>query len=130
VLFVEATREVHRAEPDFSSRELPRFAFSLDFSSPFFFVLMPPPLSFLTQFSRTQDYITKSYQVVKTNAKAKKQTRLIKFTLNSLLNIDPKTRRIQNERNLTEIKEIFCRADGSGRAGEQALVELEVRGAK
>ncbi|GAM27119.1 hypothetical protein SAMD00019534_102940 [Acytostelium subglobosum LB1] len=54
----------------------------------------------------SKDYITKSYRVVKVNSKGKKQERLIKFTSNSLLNIDPKTKRIQNEKRIDEIDEI------------------------
>jgi len=44
--------------------------------------------------------------VVKVNSKGKKQERLIKFTPNSLLNIDPKTKKIQNEKRIDEIEEI------------------------
>ena len=54
----------------------------------------------------TKGFITKSYTVTKINAKGKRQERLIKFTLRSLLNIDPKARTIQNETLLTEIAEI------------------------
>eukprot|EP01133_Synstelium_polycarpum_P007691 gene7691-9003_t len=54
----------------------------------------------------SKDYITKSYRVVKVNSKGKRQERLIKFTSNSLLNIDPKTKRVQNEKKLDEIDEI------------------------
>eukprot|EP01132_Coremiostelium_polycephalum_P001368 gene1368-1726_t len=54
----------------------------------------------------SKDYITKSYRVVKVNSKGKRQERLIKFTSNSLLNIDPKTHRIQNEKRIDEIEEI------------------------
>eukprot|EP01112_Ceratiomyxa_fruticulosa_P016885 TRINITY_DN5161_c0_g1_i1.p1 TRINITY_DN5161_c0_g1~~TRINITY_DN5161_c0_g1_i1.p1 ORF type:complete len:931 (-),score=175.29 TRINITY_DN5161_c0_g1_i1:271-3063(-) len=57
----------------------------------------------------SKDYITKSYQVVKVNAKGKRQDRLIKFTSNSLLNVDPKTRKLQNEKSLDEIEEISCK---------------------
>jgi hypothetical protein len=34
-------------------------------------------------------FITKAYRVMKINAKGKGQERLLKFTLNSILNIDP-----------------------------------------
>ncbi|EFA77182.1 Ras GTPase activation domain-containing protein [Heterostelium album PN500] len=54
----------------------------------------------------SKDYITKSYRVVKVNSKGKRQERLIKFTSNSLLNIDPKTKRVQNEKRIDEIEEI------------------------
>ncbi|EGC34955.1 hypothetical protein DICPUDRAFT_79326 [Dictyostelium purpureum] len=57
----------------------------------------------------SKDFITKSYRVVKINSKGKKQERLIKFTSNSLLNIDPKTHRIQNEKRIDEIDEISSR---------------------
>eukprot|EP01113_Clastostelium_recurvatum_P021211 TRINITY_DN2509_c0_g1_i2.p1 TRINITY_DN2509_c0_g1~~TRINITY_DN2509_c0_g1_i2.p1 ORF type:complete len:928 (-),score=285.96 TRINITY_DN2509_c0_g1_i2:70-2805(-) len=57
----------------------------------------------------SKDYITKSYNVVKVNAKGKRQDRLVKFTSNSVLNIDPKTRRIQNEKRIEEIEEIACK---------------------
>lgn len=51
----------------------------------------------------SRDFITKAYHVIKVNAKGKSQKRIIKFTSNSLLNIDPKTKRIQNEKKLNEI---------------------------
>ncbi|GAM26558.1 hypothetical protein SAMD00019534_097330 [Acytostelium subglobosum LB1] len=54
----------------------------------------------------SKDYITKSYRVVKVNSKGKRQERLIKFTSNSLLNIDPGTKRIQNEKRIYDIEEI------------------------
>ncbi|KAF2074015.1 hypothetical protein CYY_004666 [Polysphondylium violaceum] len=57
----------------------------------------------------SKDFITKSYRVVKVNSKGKRQERLIKFTSNSLLNIDPKTHRIQNEKRIDEIEEISSR---------------------
>ncbi|KAN0025304.1 hypothetical protein ACTFIU_003564 [Dictyostelium citrinum] len=57
----------------------------------------------------SKDFITKSYRVVKVNSKGKRQERLIKFTSNSLLNIDPKTHRIQNEKRINEIDEITSR---------------------
>jgi len=60
-------------------------------------ILLPPA---------SRDYITRAYSVVKVNAKNKEQKRLIKFTSNTLLNIDPKCRRIQNEKFLAGINEI------------------------
>ena len=54
----------------------------------------------------SKDYITKAYKVVKVNAKGKRQERLIKFTHTSLLNIDPKNNRLQNEKKLADIEEI------------------------
>jgi len=54
----------------------------------------------------SKDYITKSYRAIKVNAKGKKQERLIKFTPNSFLNIDPKTKKIKNEKLINEIEEI------------------------
>jgi hypothetical protein len=38
---------------------------------------------------QSKNFITKAYRVIKINAKNKKQERVIKFTPNSLLNIDP-----------------------------------------
>eukprot|EP01111_Echinosteliopsis_oligospora_P016784 TRINITY_DN7083_c0_g1_i1.p1 TRINITY_DN7083_c0_g1~~TRINITY_DN7083_c0_g1_i1.p1 ORF type:complete len:862 (+),score=221.30 TRINITY_DN7083_c0_g1_i1:213-2798(+) len=60
----------------------------------------------------SKDYITKSYRVIKVNAKGKKQERLIKFTPNSILNIDPKTKVMSNEKRIDEIEEIIS-APGS-----------------
>jgi len=60
----------------------------------------------------SRDFIAKSYNVIKVNSKGKRQERLIKFTLDSLLNIDPKTHRIQNEKKLWEIEEIILSAEG------------------
>ena len=53
-------------------------------------------------------YLTKAYDVVKINAKGKEQSRLIKFTHNSILNIDPKTQRIRNERKLVEMLDVVA----------------------
>ena len=53
----------------------------------------------------SKDFITKAYNVTKVNSKGKSQKRLIKFTANSLLNIDPKTKKIQNEKKISEIVE-------------------------
>lgn len=54
----------------------------------------------------SRDFITKAYKVQKVNAKGRSQARLIKFTPTSLLNIDPKTRRLQNEKALADIEEM------------------------
>eukprot|EP01116_Phalansterium_solitarium_P018246 TRINITY_DN4776_c0_g1_i1.p1 TRINITY_DN4776_c0_g1~~TRINITY_DN4776_c0_g1_i1.p1 ORF type:complete len:1016 (-),score=409.89 TRINITY_DN4776_c0_g1_i1:202-3249(-) len=51
-------------------------------------------------------FMPKSYSVVKINHKGRRQQRLIKFTLDSLLNIDPKTRRIQNEKRLASVAQM------------------------
>eukprot|EP00727_Mastigamoeba_balamuthi_P010622 m51a1_g6182 hypothetical protein (799) ;mRNA; f:35434-38521 len=61
----------------------------------------------------SKSFITKSYRLVKGNAKGKRQERLIKFTLDSLLNIDPKTRKIKNEKKLADIVEIVGEVGGS-----------------
>ncbi|EGG14353.1 Ras GTPase activation domain-containing protein [Cavenderia fasciculata] len=58
----------------------------------------------------SKDYITKSYRVVKVNSKGKRQERLIKFTSNSILNIDPNSKKIQNEKRIEEIEEITSAA--------------------
>jgi hypothetical protein len=57
---------------------------------------------------QSKNFITKAYRVIKINAKNKKQERVIKFTPNSLLNIDPKSSMIQNEKMLDDIEEISC----------------------
>jgi len=54
----------------------------------------------------SKDFITKAYDVVKVNSKGKHQERLIKFTSNSILNIDPKGTKIRNEKLFAEIVEI------------------------
>eukprot|EP00300_Choanocystis_sp_HF-7_P004780 c13703_g1_i2.p1 GENE.c13703_g1_i2~~c13703_g1_i2.p1 ORF type:complete len:318 (+),score=80.40 c13703_g1_i2:3-956(+) len=54
----------------------------------------------------SKEYITKTFHVIKVNAKGKEQGRLIKFTHNSLLNIEPKTQQLRNERLLNEIAEV------------------------
>ena len=83
----------------------------------------------------SKDFITKAYHVVKINSKGKNQKRweskdhrnlicnsvnsnesnlrLIKFTADSILNIDPKTKKIQNEKKLQEIQQLgaFYKAD-------------------
>jgi len=50
--------------------------------------------------------MSKVYRVQKVNARGKKQERLIKFTTDSLLNLDPHATRIHNEKLLSEIDEI------------------------
>lgn len=74
----------------------------------------------------SKDFITKSYEVTKINSKGKRQERytdiicpflhfrLIKFTLDSILNIDPKTKRLQNEKKLCDIEEIVSFVNDEG----------------
>ncbi|KAL9655139.1 hypothetical protein ABK040_008915 [Willaertia magna] len=50
--------------------------------------------------------VAKHYKIIKVNPKGKHQERLLKITMMSLLNIDPKSRAIKNERLLSEIEEI------------------------
>ena len=52
--------------------------------------------------------ITKSYHVTKVNSRGKEQKRLVKFTLNSLLNIDP-SGIVTNEKLLSQIESISAR---------------------
>lgn len=59
----------------------------------------------------SKDYITKSHQVIKVNSKGKNQKRLIKFTMDSILNIDPRTKKIQNERKIFHFSEIVSFID-------------------
>lgn len=66
----------------------------------------------------SKDFITKSYLVIKINAKGKRQERLvlfekptnqnriIKFTPHSLLNIDPRAKSLRDEKLLSQIEEI------------------------
>eukprot|EP00762_Andalucia_godoyi_P008476 ANDGO_05793.mRNA.1 Neurofibromin-A len=56
--------------------------------------------------------IARSYRVVKVNSKGKRQVRLIKLTAISILNIDPKTQCIKNERLLSEIASVDENDDG------------------
>lgn len=49
-------------------------------------------------------FVTKAFAVTKVNHKGKRQARLIKFTANSLLNIDPKSGHLQNEKLLQDIE--------------------------
>eukprot|EP01088_Endostelium_zonatum_P017075 TRINITY_DN4868_c0_g1_i2.p1 TRINITY_DN4868_c0_g1~~TRINITY_DN4868_c0_g1_i2.p1 ORF type:complete len:948 (-),score=182.08 TRINITY_DN4868_c0_g1_i2:93-2936(-) len=71
------------------------------------------PLNNILLPDSSKDYIAKSYRVQKLNAKGKKQTRLIKFTQNSILNIDPKTKTIKNEKMLCEIEVMSTFTQGS-----------------
>jgi len=64
------------------------------------------PMNHIMLPNSSKDFITKAYHVNKINAKGKIQTRLIKLTANSLLNIEPKTNVIKNEKELTEIVSI------------------------
>jgi len=75
----------------------------------------------------SRDFITKAYHVIKVNAKGKSQKRIIKFTSNSLLNIDPKTKRIQNEKKLNEIAGVQALTDPAHL--ELHLTFVEGRGA-
>lgn len=50
--------------------------------------------------------VSKVYKVVKVNAHGKHQDRLVKFTLDSLLNLDPKGTKILNDKLLATIDEI------------------------
>jgi hypothetical protein len=56
----------------------------------------------------SKQFTTKSYRIIKVNAKGKQQERLLKFTPNSILNLDPKGSTLQNEKLLTDIQEIVC----------------------
>lgn len=56
----------------------------------------------------SKQFTTKSYRITKVNAKGKQQERLLKFTSNSILNLDPKATSLQNEKMLTDIQEIVC----------------------
>jgi hypothetical protein len=69
--------------------------------------------------------IARSYRCLKVNAKGKKQNRLVKLTPISILNIDPKTQCIKNERLLSEIQEVVEGEDGSLRIHFNLLAEPE-----
>lgn len=56
--------------------------------------------------------ITKAFHVKKVNAHGKQQRRLIKFTVNSLLNIDPSGARIKNEKLLSDIDFVSAVTEG------------------
>lgn len=60
----------------------------------------------------SKSFITKAYRVIKINAKGKKQNRVVKFTANSILNIDPKSKILKNEKLLTDIENISVTKDG------------------
>lgn len=49
-------------------------------------------------------FTCKAYPVTKVNAKGKRQARLVKFTALSLLNIDPRSHSLQNEKLLADIE--------------------------
>ena len=55
----------------------------------------------------SKDYITKAYRVLKVNAKGKQQNRMIKYTLNSLLNVDPRSKKVQNEKMFSAIEQVI-----------------------
>jgi len=59
----------------------------------------------------TKEFITKAYVISKVNNKGKIQDRVLKFTSNSILNIDPKSKAIKNEKLITDIKIISCPDD-------------------
>lgn len=52
----------------------------------------------------SKNVVTRSYSVIKVNAKGKKQDRIIKLTANSLLNIEPKTKTIKNEKLFSQFE--------------------------
>lgn len=60
----------------------------------------------------TKSFIAKAYRVIKINAKGKRQNRVVKFTSNSILNIDPKTKSLKNEKLLTDIESISLNQEG------------------
>lgn len=60
----------------------------------------------------SKSFITKAYRVTKINAKGKRQHRVVKFTSNSILNIDPKNKNLKNEKLLTDIETISVTQDG------------------
>lgn len=60
----------------------------------------------------SKSYITKAYRVVKVNAKGKRQQRIVKFTDNSILNIDPSSGIMKNEKLLDDIEDISLTSDG------------------
>ena len=69
---------------------------------------LKPDLVTLPESSKNS--MAKSYKLVKVNSRGKRQERVIKFTLDSILNIDPKTNKIKNEKRLDEIEEIMTDA--------------------
>jgi len=56
----------------------------------------------------TRIFVDQSYRVIKVNSKGKHQDRLIVITPKSILNIDPKSLSIKNERLLSEIEEVVA----------------------
>lgn len=60
----------------------------------------------------SKSYITKAYRVTKVNAKGKRQQRIVKFTDNSILNIDPSSGIMKNEKLLDDIEDISLTTEG------------------
>jgi hypothetical protein len=60
----------------------------------------------------SKSYITKAYRVTKVNAKGKRQLRIVKFTDNSILNIDPSSGVLKNEKLLDDIEDITLTSEG------------------
>ena len=60
----------------------------------------------------SKSYITKAYRVTKVNAKGKRQQRIVKFTDNSILNIDPSSGIMKNEKLLDDIEDISLTSEG------------------
>ena len=58
----------------------------------------------------SKNTMAKSYTLIKVNSRGKRQERAIKFTLDSILNIDPKTNKIKNEKRLDQIEDIITDA--------------------
>ena len=58
--------------------------------------------------SETRRFLPRAWKVIKVNARGKKQDRVIKLSLYSILNIDAEGRTILNERWLSEIDEIIA----------------------
>lgn len=69
------------------------------------------PLSSVAIPEESKKHILESLAVVKINAAGKRQSRLVKLTPRSLLNIDPKGPRVQNERAIALIDKIQVRGD-------------------
>ena len=53
--------------------------------------------------SFTKNYLSKTVKAAKINGKGKSQQRNIKFTLNSILNIDPSNNKIKNEKHIQDV---------------------------
>jgi len=60
----------------------------------------------------SKSYITKAYRVVKVNVKGKRQNRIVKFTDNSILNIDSSNGVLKNEKLLDDIEDISLTTEG------------------